>query len=78
MKSGADFISMTGRLSVYGEFIKASDTESSRIALHKQRNPRKAGTFKLIRLLFVMNCCGPNGMQGGVRGWRKSLILDHK
>ena len=39
------------------------------IAPHQQRNPRKARTSQLCRLLFVgLNRRMPNGTYGGVRG----------
>jgi len=46
-----------------------SGREDYRTAPHQQRNPRKARTSQLCRLLLIgLNRRMPNGMYGGVKG----------
>ena len=43
-------------------------SKDSRITSNNKRNPRKARTHQLCRLLFELNRRMPNGTYGGVRG----------
>jgi hypothetical protein len=45
-----------------------SSSKSHRSTLHKQKNPPKARTSELFRLLFELNRPMPNGTYVGVRG----------
>ena len=45
-----------------------SGRKDHRTAPHQQRNPRKARTPKLCRLLLGLNRRMPNGTYGGVKG----------
>lgn len=46
----------------------SGSSKDNRVTPHQQRNPRKARTSQLSRLLFELNRRVPNGMPGGVRG----------
>lgn len=47
--------------------------KNHRTAQDKQRNPRKARTSQLCRLLFELNRRMPNGTYDGVRGLEVNL-----